>query len=104
MRIVLCGHTVRPSWARMEPPAAAVPPAEAFAPLLTESLNGFAVLDASGRYAFASASLCELLSLEKDALLGCAAARAGAAGDGAARCQPHCDCGCLLVLCCYDDC
>ena len=74
----------------MEPPAAAVPPAEAFAPLLTESLNGFAVLDASGRYAFASASLCDLLSLPKDALLGCATARAGSAGAGTARRQSQC--------------
>jgi hypothetical protein len=57
----------------MEPPPAlpAMPPAEAFAPLLTESLNGFAVLDASGRYVYASDSLCDLLSLSKDALLGC---------------------------------
>ena len=64
----------------MEPHVATVLPAEAFAPLLTESLNGFAVFDASGRYAFVSASLCDLLSLPKDALLGCATARESAAG------------------------
>lgn len=83
----------------MEAPAA-VPPTEAFAPLLTESLNGFAVLDAGGRYAFASASLCELLSLPKDALLGCARARAAAVGPCMLRRQPHCACGCLLKMGC----
>ena len=77
----------------MEPQAATVLPAEAFAPLLTESLNGFAVLDASGRYVFASTSLCDLLSLPKDALLGCATARGGAAGAVLARHQSRCACG-----------
>jgi len=59
---------------RMTSPLASsmtLPPAEAFAPLLTESLNGFAVLDSEGRYVYASASLCSLLLLNKDALLGC---------------------------------
>ena len=67
--------------ASSEPPVA--PPAAVFAPLLTESLNGFAIWDSSGRYVYASASLCNLLTLPKDKLLGCEApralARAGAA-------------------------
>jgi PAS domain-containing protein len=65
------------------PPA--MPPAEAFAPLLTESLNGFAVLDSSGRYVYVSESLCDLLSLSKDALLGCVGDRQRAQRAQAAR-------------------
>ena len=49
------------------------PPAAVFAPLLTESLNGFAILDSREHYVYASASLCNLLSLSKDVLLGCEA-------------------------------
>jgi len=54
-------------------PAPATPPAaETFAPLLTESLNGFAVVCLPDeRYVYVSASLCNLVSLPKDALLGC---------------------------------
>jgi hypothetical protein len=48
-----------------------LPPAAMFAPLLLESTNGFAVLDASARYVYVSASMCKLLSLDKEALLGC---------------------------------
>jgi hypothetical protein len=62
-----------------------LPPAETFAPLLTESLNGFAVLDSGGRYVYASASLCSLLLLTKDALLGCELARGRAGGTGRGR-------------------
>ena len=49
-----------------------LPPQDALVPLLTESLNGFAVLDSDERYIYASASLCNLLTLDKDELLGCA--------------------------------
>jgi hypothetical protein len=58
----------------MSPPPSPLPPAEMFAPLLFESSNGFAVLDASGRYVYVSASMCSLLSLDKEALLGCVTA------------------------------
>ncbi len=50
-----------------------LPPAgvASFAPLLRHSLNAFAVVHASGRYAWVSDSMCTLLGLEKEALLGC---------------------------------
>ncbi len=60
-----------PSPALTSPPESALPLAEMFTPLLLESSNGFAVLDAAGRYAYVSASMCNLLSLDKAALLGC---------------------------------
>lgn len=44
---------------------------ESFTPLLQYSLNGFAVVDGDGRYAWVSDSLCLLLALDKQALLGC---------------------------------
>ncbi len=56
-------------------PSSPLPPAEMFSPLLLESTNGFAVLDVSARYVFVSASMCKLLSLDKEALLGCVALR-----------------------------
>ncbi len=68
----------------VSPPSSPLPPAEMFAPLLLESSNGFAVLDASGRYIYVSASMCNLLSLGKEALLGCVRALRCAFG-------PHCD-------------
>jgi hypothetical protein len=57
--------------AMSSPLSSPLPPAEMFAPLLLESSNGFAVLDVSGRYVYVSASMCKLLSLDKEALLGC---------------------------------
>lgn len=44
---------------------------ESFTPLLQYSLNGFAVVDGDGRYAWVSDSLCLLLAMDKHALLGC---------------------------------
>ena len=44
---------------------------QSFTPLLARSLNGFAVVDSGGRYAFVSDSLCLLLELDKHVLLGC---------------------------------
>jgi PAS domain-containing protein len=49
--------------------------------LARHSLNGFAVVDASGRYAWVSDSMCTLLGVEKETLLGCA---------------PHDTCVCVL--------
>jgi hypothetical protein len=46
-----------------------------FAPLLTQSLNGFAVVDDAGRYVWVSTSMCNLLHVDKDTLLGCALLR-----------------------------
>ena len=54
----------------MSPPSSLLPPAELFSALLLESANGFAVLDASGRYVYVSTSMCSLLSCDKEALLG----------------------------------
>jgi hypothetical protein len=72
-----------------------LPPAAMFAPLLLESTNGFAVLDASARYVYVSASMCKLLSLDKEALLGCVALRCvvcdalSASRDGALLARRH---------------
>ena len=41
-----------------------------FAPLLSESLNGFAVLDWNYVYAWVSESMCNLLECNKSQLLG----------------------------------
>ena len=53
------------------PPPLALPGAQMFAPLLTLSLNGFAVLDAAGTYVWVSDSMCHLLECNKAQLLGC---------------------------------
>jgi hypothetical protein len=67
--------TVTPPTApSMSSPAMIPPPDELFAALLLESANGFAVLDASGRYVYVSTSMTKLLGLEKEAFLGCDAA------------------------------
>ena len=52
---------------------------ESFTPLLQYSLNGFAVVDAAGRYAWVSNSLCLLLATDKQGLLGCVCALASRA-------------------------
>ena len=59
---------------------------DSFTPLLQYSLNGFAVVDSDGRYRWVSDSLCMLLAMDKQALLGCVA---GAADFflGAIRCK-----------------
>lgn len=49
-----------------------LPGADAFAPLLEHSLNGFVVLNAEGTYVWVSASMCNLLECTKEQLLGCA--------------------------------
>jgi hypothetical protein len=59
--------------AMSSPSSSPLPPAEMCRTLLLESSNGFAVLDVSGRYVYVSASMCKLLSLDKEALLGCVA-------------------------------
>ncbi len=67
-----------------------LPPEEAFAPLLTQLLNGFAVVDADSCYVYVSASLLRLVELDKAALLGCAphAARVrGCAPQRGSRCR-----------------
>jgi hypothetical protein len=53
-----------------------------FSPLLKHSLNGFAVVDADGRYVWVSDSMCRLLRLDKTALLGCVHMRARTATAG----------------------
>jgi hypothetical protein len=59
------------------PPPPSPPPAHAagvstlLAPLLRQSLNGFAVVDAAGHYAWVSDSMCLLLGVAKETLLGC---------------------------------
>ena len=54
----------------MPPLSSLLPPADMFTALLHESANGFAVLDASGRYVYVSTSMCSLLSCDREALLG----------------------------------
>jgi hypothetical protein len=71
-------RSASPAPALVSPPESALPLAALFAPLLLESSNGFAVLDAAGRYAYVSASMCNLLSLDKEALLGCVNSRCAA--------------------------
>ena len=53
------------------PPPLALPRAEVFTPLLTQSLNGFAVLDGNATYLWVSDSMCNLLECSKAQLLGC---------------------------------
>ena len=66
----MAAPTPPPPVATLSPPSSLLPPAELFAALLHESANGFAVLDASGRYVYVSTSMCSLLSCHKEALLG----------------------------------
>ena len=54
-----------------EMPPLALPEAAMFAPLLSESLNGFAVLDENYVYVWVSESMCNLLECKKSQLLGC---------------------------------
>ena len=51
-------------------PPLALPEAAMFAPLLSESLNGFAVLDENYVYVWVSESMCNLLECTKSQLLG----------------------------------
>ena len=53
-----------------EMPPLALPEAAMFAPLLSESLNGFAVLDENYVYVWVSESMCNLLDCNKSQLLG----------------------------------
>lgn len=53
------------------PPPLALPGALVFAPLLTQSLNGFGVLDEANTYIWVSDSMCNLLQCDKSQLLGC---------------------------------
>ncbi len=69
-----------------------LPSGASFAPLFNQSLHGFAVVDGAGRYVWCSDSLCLLLGVEKDTLLGCAASTLCAAAGfpcAAAR-KPRC--------------
>ncbi len=52
-----------------------LPPGAHFGPLLGESLNGFAVLDKTGRYIFTSPSVSNLFGFAKEELRGCARVR-----------------------------
>ena len=63
----------------MAPPPLLPRGVASFTPLLQYSLNGFAVVDGDGRYRWVSDSLCLLLALDKQALLGCVAAAAARA-------------------------
>jgi hypothetical protein len=63
-------------------PPLALPLGVSFTPLLTQSLNGFAVVDGEGRYVWVSDSMCNLLHADKAALLGCVRARVRAEEKG----------------------
>ena len=56
----------------MDPHDASWPPGATFRPLLTASLNGFAVLDKRGRYLFTSPSMSNLFGFRKEEMQGCA--------------------------------
>jgi len=58
----------------MVPPPLLPRGVQSFTPLLQYSLNGFAVVDGDGRYRWVSDSLCLLLAMDKQALMGCVAA------------------------------
>ena len=65
----------QPRAAGTDAPPLALPEAAMFAPLLSESLNGFAVVDENYVYVWVSDSMCNLLECNKAQLLGCARTR-----------------------------